>query len=101
MVDWKKDVSFGGGKKKEKPSGDANESTSIWKKEIGGKKDKQPKQPKAEKQPRASKPDSDVPFWKKEISFGGGMKNKAVDAAPAGDQTVDVDLPASVELLNA
>jgi type IV pilus assembly protein PilM len=73
---WKKEISLGGGKKKEKqppqdpqePAVDAEPKQSFWKKEIGGKKkEKEPQAPKAEKQS----------FWKKEI--GGKKKASAED----------------------
>jgi type IV pilus assembly protein PilM len=72
---WKKELSLGGGKKKEKAAKKetpAEKSVPFWKKEIGGKKrDKAPKQakPVAAEQPEAA--EKKVPFWKKEI---GGKK---------------------------
>ena len=104
MVDWKKEISFGGGKKQSSEDeqaapapAEATEQTSIWKKELslGGGKKKQPKEPK---QPKAAKVETqsagdDVPFWKKEISFGGGKPKapkqpkqaKAPKPKPEGD----------------
>src|SRR5215218_6250987 len=77
MVDWKKDISFGGAKKKEQEQpealAEATESTS---------------------------------FWKKEISLGGGKKKQEADVAPVEVEPetaapVELDAPAAVELLSA
>jgi type IV pilus assembly protein PilM len=80
---WKKDISFGGGKKnkKEKPTAapvaavvaPSAEKVPFWKKDLsfgGGKKKEKPAAaPVAEAAaPKAEK----VPFWKKDLSFGGG-----------------------------
>jgi type IV pilus assembly protein PilM len=108
VVDWKKEISFGGGAKKK--DGDASpeqsgEQTSIWKKEIKfGAGKKEPKQPKQE-QPKAEKPKSETPLWKREISFGRKPKNET--PAPEVDAEVvepAIDLeeqPAAVELVQA
>jgi type IV pilus assembly protein PilM len=80
---WKKDLSFGGGKKnkKEKPTAapvaavvaPSAEKVPFWKKDVsfgGGKKKEKPAAaPVAE----AAAPSGEkVPFWKKDLSFGGG-----------------------------
>ena len=80
---WKKDISFGGGKKKEKaPPAVAAEAPApsadkvpFWKKDLslggGKKKEKAPPAVAAEAPaPSAEK----VPFWKKDIALGGGKK---------------------------
>ncbi len=100
MPDWKKEVSFG---RKKSGGHEAKEpKQSIWKKELGGKKQpkaevsadavpfwkkelgkpKAPKLAKSDKQPKAAKapkPAGDVPFWKKEL----GGKKKQQPAAVA------------------
>jgi type IV pilus assembly protein PilM len=95
VVDWKKDISFGGGKKDDETPGE--EQTSIWKKELSlGRK----KEPKAE---REAKPKSETSVWKKEISFG----RKSKDAAPEPEAdfvepALELeDQPAAVELVQA
>jgi type IV pilus assembly protein PilM len=107
VVDWKKEISFGGDKKNDDVSaGESGEETSIWKKEIsfGRKKEpKTPKQPKQPKQPKAekpAKPKSETSVWKKEISFG----RKTKDAAPEPEFEPALELeerPAAVELVQA
>jgi type IV pilus assembly protein PilM len=95
VVDWKKDISFGGGKKDDEAP--AEEQTSIWKKELNfGRK----KEPKAEQEP---KPTSETSLWKKEISFG--RKSKDVAPEPDADFVEPAreleDQPAAVELVQA
>jgi type IV pilus assembly protein PilM len=72
---WKKEISFG--RKKQQPDAAPEEpkaeETSVWKKEISFSR--KSKTPKAE--PAAAEPK--VPWYKKEISLGGG-KSKAKEA---------------------
>jgi type IV pilus assembly protein PilM len=115
VVDWKKEITFGGGGKKKQDDTSA-EQTPIWKKEIklgGGKKEpKQPKQPKQAKQAKQAKepkpeqqakPKSETSVWKKEISFG----RKPKDATPSPEpelveRALELeDQPAAVELVRA
>jgi type IV pilus assembly protein PilM len=83
---WKKDLSFGGGKKKQKtvPAAEnpaqSAEKVPFWKKDLsfGGGKKKAEGAPVAEAAvpvAEAVVPSSEkVPFWKKDLSFGGGKK---------------------------
>jgi type IV pilus assembly protein PilM len=82
MVDWKKDVKLGGGKKKPEAEGKA-EPASLLKKEIhlfGGKKKAAPVQAEA-----AAPVESEekTPWYKKEV----GRKRPPAAAEPAGDSS--------------
>jgi type IV pilus assembly protein PilM len=108
VVDWKKEISFGGGNKNDDDvsAEDTGGDASIWKKEIslGRKKEpKQPKQPKPQKPAKQAKAKNENSLWKKEISFG----RKAKDPAPTPEPelvepALDLeDQPAAVELVRA
>jgi type IV pilus assembly protein PilM len=106
VVDWKKEISFGGGKNDDDGSAEeSGEQTSVWKKELSFGRKKEPKEPKEPKQPKAekpAKPKSETSMWKKEISFG----RKPKDAAPLPDPELEPALeleeqPAAMELVQA
>jgi type IV pilus assembly protein PilM len=88
---WKKDISFGGGKKTAKkapkskePKGEGETKLPFWKKDIsfgGGKKAPEAEEPTpalAIAEPAVeqdAESEAKVPFWKKDLSFGGGKKS--------------------------
>ena len=101
---WKKEISFGGGKKKVQaapvPRADSRvpstEGVPFWKKDLsfGGRRKKAehgpdagletPALPAAPSTPNAEK----VPFWKKDLSFGGGKKTHKAPKADKQPKTV-------------
>jgi type IV pilus assembly protein PilM len=98
VVDWKKEISFGGGKKDDDSPDE--EQTSIWKKDVSfGRK----KKPKAEQPEKPAKPKSETSVWKKEISFGRKSKDAPPDLEPElVEPALDLEeQPAALELVQA
>jgi type IV pilus assembly protein PilM len=95
---WKKDISFGGGKKnkKEKPTAatvaavvaPSAEKAPFWKKDFsfgGGKKNNKEKPTAAPVAAVVAPSAEKVPFWKKDLSFGSGKQKEKPAAAPVAE----------------